>query len=329
MINLYFNLILVIWVPLDIFTGFQLVSIVSSYTFTLYFVISLLRTIKGDIIARFYFIAIGIFLISISLLSLMSLGIIPNTLLTRYLFIAGSFIEIVMFSLLLAFRIDITQKTYQAELENEVAQKTESISKQNIQLQELLQEKEILVKEIFHRVKNNFQILIAHLSVESFSEKNPLIKNNTVRIISKIKSLSIVNDMLYSQKEKELINIKEYFEVFFSHSIDKTAKVELDVDSMHLGASLVKKLGLLVNEMITNTLKHNQETKNLTIYFSCYRLQNKMLRLEYHDSQKKSKKSNSKQGYGTVFIKDFTNSLKNCTIEKGENNFHYIITFEV
>jgi len=328
-INLYFIFFLVVWIPFDISRAIQWVSVVGSYTFFIYFVVSFLMGLKGDKVAKYYFIAIGIFLFSTSSLSLMTLGVFPNTLFTRYIFIVGSFIEIIMFSLLLAFRIDIIRKSYQQKLENEVSEKTKSINVQNKQLQELLKEKEILINEILHRVKNNFQILIAHLSVESMSEKNELIKKHTQKINSKIKSLSVVNDMLYSQNEDELIDVKDYFEVFFPHIIDKTVRFDLKIQSLSLPAKIVKKLGLLVNEMITNTLKHQLHNEEFIIYFSLHKEKNDILVLEYKDSQKKSKEGDYIRGYGTVFIEDFTESFKNCTIKKGDNEFHYIMTLEI
>lgn len=77
-------------------------------------------------------------LVTMSLLILMIIGILPNNIYFRYLFIAGSFIELVMLSLILAFRINLIQKDYQNKLENEILKQTENINDQNKILKNLL-----------------------------------------------------------------------------------------------------------------------------------------------------------------------------------------------
>lgn len=327
--NLFFLIILFFWVPLDLFVGFQLVNFVSSYLFLIYFFLSLNEFRKGNRIAKYYLIAIGIFLISISLLSLMVIGVFPNTLITRYLFIMGSLIEIVMFSLLLALRIDLSQKSYQNRLEEEILKKTENINSQNLQLQQLLQDKETLLRELFHRVKNNFQILIAYLSSEESKEKDKYVKATIDQVIAKLKSMSIVHDMLYGYNSTKETDTKKYFEMLFSHLTLPNFKYSLMVDDLNVDGKTLKKLGLLVNELITNTIKHSGDEGPVEIRFSFCRIDANRVELQYQDTQQDLYQRSFQKGYGTVFIEELTTSFKNCFIEKGTNAFHYIITFEL
>lgn len=328
-LNLLFLLILVFWVPLDIEIGFTLLNIVSSYLFFTYFILSFLLILKKSAIAKYYFIAIGIFLITISLLSLMTIGILPNNIYFRYLFIAGSFIELVMLSLILAFRINLIQKEYQNKLENEILKQTKNINDQNKILKNLLKEKEELLKEIFHRIKNNFQILIAMLSMEINKEDSNYTKNKIENIILKLKSMAIVHDMLYNQKDNEIINIKNFFLKLCHHLSLPNIKINVSIDDFFLDIKITKDLGLLINELITNSIKHSNYGEICEIYLNISQKEN-MIILEYKDNGKNIRKYNNKKGYGTVFIEEFTSKFNNCNITLDKNNsFHYHINFKI
>ncbi|MDN5101485.1 7TM diverse intracellular signaling domain-containing protein [Aliarcobacter butzleri] len=326
-LNLLFLLILVFWVPLDIEVGFTLINFVTSYLFLTYFILSFILALQNNAIAKYYFIAIGIFLITISLLSLMTIGVLPNNIYFRYLFLVGSFIELVMLSLLLAFRINLIQKEYENKLEDEILKQTKNINQQNKVLKNLLREKEEFLKEIFHRVKNNFQILIAMLSMEINKENSNYTKNKIENIILKLKSMSIVHDMLYNQKDSELVNIKDFFSKLCYHLSLPSIKIEASIDEFFLISKIVKDLGLLVNELITNSIKHSNYDDVCKIYLNIFKKDNIII-IEYKDDGKDLKNLNYKQGYGTIFIEEFTSKLNNCKVELTDS-FEYYISFEL
>lgn len=326
-LNLLFLLILVFWVPLDIVVGFTLINFVTSYLFLTYFILSFILALQKNAIAKYYFIAIGIFLITISLLSLMTMGVLPNNIYFRYLFLVGSFIELVMLSLLLAFRINLIQKEYENKLQDEILKQTKNINQQNKVLKNLLREKEELLKEIFHRIKNNFQILIAMLSMEINKEDSIYTKNKIENIILKLKSMSIVHDMLYNKKDDEMINIKDFFSKLCYHLSLPLIKIEASMEDFFLTSKITKDLGLLINELITNSIKHSNYDDICKIYLNISKKDNNII-IEYRDDGKNSKNSNYKQGYGTIFIEEFTSKLSNCNVELN-NSFEYYISFEL
>ncbi|MDD2888043.1 MAG: 7TM diverse intracellular signaling domain-containing protein [Aliarcobacter sp.] len=328
-LNLVFLLILVFWIPFDIAIGFTLLNIISTYLFFTYFILSFILILKKSTIAKYYFIAIGIFLITISLLSLMTIGILPNNVYFRYLFVAGSFIELVMLSLILAFKINLIQKEYQYKLEEEILKQTKNINEQNETLKNLLKEKEEHLKEIFHRIKNNFQILIAMLSLEINKEDSNYTKNKLENIIIKLKSMSIVYDMLYNQNNNETINVKEFFTKLCFHLSLPSIHIKSLIDDIYLNSKITKDLGLLVNELITNSIKHSNHKEICEIYLNISQKENIII-LEYKDNGENIKKTTNKEGYGTFFIEEFSSKFNNCTINLDKNDsFHYHINFEV
>ena len=328
-LNLVFLLILVFWIPFDIAIGFTLLNIIATYLFFTYFILSFILILKKSAIAKYYFIAIGIFLITISLLSLMTIGILPNNVYFRYLFVAGSFIELVMLSLILAFKINLIQKEYQYKLEEEILKQTKNINDQNETLKNLLKEKEEHLKEIFHRIKNNFQILIAMLSLEINKEDSNYTKNKLENIIIKLKSMSIVYDMLYNQNNNEVINVKEFFTKLCFHLSLPSINIKSSIDDFYLNSKITKDLGLLVNELITNSIKHSNHKEICKIYLNISQKENIII-LEYKDNGEHIKKPTNKEGYGTFLIEEFSSKFNNCTINLDKNNsFHYYINFEV
>ena len=326
-LTLLFLLILVFWVSLDIEVGFTLLNIVSPYIFFTYLILSFMLILKKSAIAKYYFIAMSIYLITMSLLILMIIGILPNNIYFRYLFIAGSFIELVMLSLILAFRINLIQKEYQNKLENEILKQTENINDQNKILKNLLKDKEELLKEIFHRIKNNFQILIAMLSIEINKEDSNYTKNKIENIILKLKSMSIVHDMLYNQKDDEIVSLKEFFSKLCYHLSLPNIKINTSIDEFFLDTKIIKNLGLLINELITNSIKHSNYEEICEIYLSISKKDNIVI-IEYKDDGNNIKNSNYKQGYGTIFIEEFTSKLNNCKVELNDF-FEYYISFQL
>lgn len=323
---LLFLLVLVFWVSLDVEMGFTLLNIVSPFIFFTYLILSFILMLKSAI-AKYYFIAMAIYLITMSLLILMIVGVFPNNIYFRYLFLVGSFIELVMLSLILAFRINLIQKEYENKLEDEILKQTKNINQQNKVLKNLLREKEEFLKEIFHRVKNNFQILIAMLSMEINKENSNYTKNKIENIILKLKSMSIVHDMLYNQKDSELVNIKDFFSKFCYHLSLPNIKINASIDEFFLISKIVKDLGLLINELITNSIKHSNYKEICEITLSIYKKDNIVI-IEYKDGGNSIKNSNYKQGYGTIFIEEFTSKLNNCKVELNDF-FEYYISFQL
>lgn len=137
-----------------------------------------------------------------------------------------------------------------------------------------LREKEQLLKEIHHRVKNNLQIIYSLLNLQSslITDETHLEAMRDSR--NRIKSMALVHEMLYSSSDLSSINLDAYIRSLIQHlsftysnprqdiqydvQIDK--KISLEIDRMI-------PLGLLVNEMISNSLKYAfpERDGNITI----------------------------------------------------------------
>ena len=126
--------------------------------------------------------------------------------------------------------------------------------------QKLVEEKEWLVKEIHHRVKNNLQIVISLLNVQSDYLDNPSALNAIQESRERMQAIALIHQKLYQPNYGTLIKMKSYIEemVGYLGNFTNSQKVffKLDVEDAGLDVSQAVPLGLILNEAITNSLKY-------------------------------------------------------------------------
>ncbi len=130
-------------------------------------------------------------------------------------------------------------------------------------IKESLEEKEILLKEIHHRVKNNLQIISSLLNLQSRQIDNNYYLDIFKESQNRIKTMALVHEKLYQSKKLSLINFSNYIQsvvinLFHSYNINSD-KVNLDIDvdkEIAMGIDLAIPCGLIVNELISNSMKY-------------------------------------------------------------------------
>jgi len=129
-------------------------------------------------------------------------------------------------------------------------------------IEESLQEKDVLLREIHHRVKNNMQIIQSFLSIQAdkISEKElkkPLIESN-----NRIYSMALIHETLYHSEDLAKLNIKAYFQTISDHLFriyhNPSQKITLTVsaDPIDLDMDHCIACGLIINELVSNALKY-------------------------------------------------------------------------
>lgn len=142
-----------------------------------------------------------------------------------------------------------------------VAHDVSEKKKSNDEIVESLKEKEVMLKEIHHRVKNNLQIISSILNLQSSFVSD----ENTLEILqesrNRIRSMAIIHENLYRTEDFSSINFADYLgnlvtNLIASYRIQEVIHLDSNVDEIDLVLDQAIPCGLLVNELITNALKY-------------------------------------------------------------------------
>lgn len=125
-----------------------------------------------------------------------------------------------------------------------------------------LKEKEMLLREIHHRVKNNMQIINSLLSLQAEYVKD----DGSIELFrdtqNRVKSMAMIHEKLYQSESLARINFAEYihsliFEILSSYKLDSDRiEIKIDVEDIFFGIDTAIPLALITNELIINSLKH-------------------------------------------------------------------------
>jgi two-component sensor histidine kinase/ligand-binding sensor domain-containing protein len=154
-------------------------------------------------------------------------------------------------------------------LEQRVEMRTREIMRQK-------EEKDVLLKEVHHRVKNNMQVITSLLNIQSFYIKDPESLKLIAESKNRIKSMALIHEKLYESKEFTKISISDYVdsllsELISAYGINQEIVLEKNITAGNFSIDTVIPLGLLINEVISNSLKYafvNREVGNIFIELS-------------------------------------------------------------
>lgn len=140
-------------------------------------------------------------------------------------------------------------------------------------LESSLNEKGALLREVHHRVKNNLQIISSLLNLQSnYVEDN--FKDILLVTQSRIRSMAMIHSKMYNSNDLTHIHIKNYIDnflsdLFYLYGVDKTIiTLNTDIEDLKMGIDTAIPLGLIINELIINILKHafpNNQRGNILI----------------------------------------------------------------
>lgn len=138
----------------------------------------------------------------------------------------------------------------------------EKIEYQNAIITETLAEKELLLKEIHHRVKNNLQIVSSLLNLQSKKIQNEDVLSSIEEGKNRVEAMSLIHQNLYQRDTVSTINMKSYLAQLtdnLSRSFDmkrKNISLKVLVDEINFDIDTAVPIGLIINELISNAYKH-------------------------------------------------------------------------
>ena len=136
-----------------------------------------------------------------------------------------------------------------------------------LELTRQLNEKEIILKEVNHRIKNNIRSIEAVLSLQIAEINNPESKEIISDALRRIQSMRIIYDKLLISHDYKNTSAKAYLEDLLSAIIEvfpdrNKIKIITDISEFNMNAKMLFPLGSIVNELVTNSIKHSFAKKN-------------------------------------------------------------------
>lgn len=158
-------------------------------------------------------------------------------------------------------------------------------------IKESLKEKEILLREIHHRVKNNLQIISVLLSLQSEEIEDPKILEKYKESENRIHSMALIHERMYQSQDLSSIDFTDYVknliaDITYAYGFDsQMLEIKMDLDKSNLSIETVMPLGLIINELVSNSLKYafkDVENNKISIIFK--KEHNNKFKLEIMDN---------------------------------------------
>lgn len=148
----------------------------------------------------------------------------------------------------------------------------------SLQVNQLMEDKEMLIKEIHHRVKNNLMIIASLLNMQSYYIKDEEAKAYFKESENRAQSMALIHERLYRTGDLQNVELGDYItslakDLFGTYvtNPDKV-KMEIEVENVKLHIDSMIPLGLIINEVVTNTLKYAfPEDKTGTLIIKFYK----------------------------------------------------------
>lgn len=195
-------------------------------------------------------------------------------------------------------------------------------------------EKDVLIQEVHHRVKNNMQFISTLLEMQQGSSKNVnesiVLQDANVRVAS----MSLVHEMLYQDDNGELIMLPEYIHNLLdllkdSFNIQENeVLVHLKIDPVLVTPQQATAIGLIINEFFSNSVKHAFfTTENPEFHLTVEDLSdsNEFVLTMWDNGPGTEQEIESSRSLGVKLIRLLTNQLKAKGEWKTKSNFHYSI----
>ncbi|MEL6561405.1 MAG: tetratricopeptide repeat protein [Bacteroidota bacterium] len=197
------------------------------------------------------------------------------------------------------------------------SQSNNQLKEKNEIINDALNKNQLLMREIHHRVKNNLQIVSSLLSIQSVYLKDGHAKKAVDNIQSRVLSMAMVHQNLYKGNDATVVDTELYLENLISSLEDSFSDenqpidFEIDIASFEISSEYAVNLGLLVNEITTNSLKHafpSDFDKKPAISISLEKHDNDV-KLSVADNGIGMKNNSDEESYGSHLIKTLTKSM--------------------
>ncbi len=269
---------------------------------------------------------------------------------TNYILQSATLIDAFIFSIGIAIRFGISNKEKQqiqndlisqmkinekiqeqnaAQLETKVNERTEALNKRN-------RENELLIKEIHHRVKNNLQVVSSLLNISERKISDENAKQPFRDSANRINSMGLIHSFLYQNENFSDIDLEKYIRQLTDMLADSfrakypSIQIILNVGPVKLDMDSAIEMGLIINELVTNSLKHGVYADDKPVIKLSMQEEGGKLNLKVKDNglSRGNQKINMEASFGMRMISALARKLNGTLSIEQENGFEVTIVFE-
>jgi two-component sensor histidine kinase len=248
-----------------------------------------------------------------------------------------------LFSTLLILFILYRNNRQKQKANTILQEQKEKINTQNITLENTLSqltaknaENELLLKEIHHRVKNNLEVVSSLLALQSAKIDDPEIQDAMLASQNRVHSMGILHQKLYQSEHLAFIEMKNYFKNLCENILDsynETDRIKVDIvmREVELDVDTAVPIGLIVNELLTNSLKYAfPDGKNGNIKLSLENIDKEHLILKISDNGIGKTLNNKAKGtgFGTQLVDLLTRQIDGKLVQEVSNGTMISINFK-
>ncbi|HRD52365.1 MAG TPA: PAS domain S-box protein [Flavobacteriales bacterium] len=204
-------------------------------------------------------------------------------------------------------------------------------------LEHSLAEKEVLLKEVHHRVKNNLQVISSITKLQGERDGiDPKVREMLHHSRDRVRSMALIHESLYQNKQFSSIDLADYIDglarnLLLSYSTSGRIALDLDLQPVHLSIDQAMPCGLILNEVISNALKHGfSENRQGTIRI-VLRMEEDRVRVEAMDDGVGFPEGFDEErdgGLGLELIQLLSTQLDGRMERRSEVGVSYLLTFE-
>ena len=196
-------------------------------------------------------------------------------------------------------------------------QTNELLSIQKTEIEKKNQQNELLLKEIHHRVKNNLETVSSLLALQSATIEDPAVLDAMQESQNRVQSMGMIHQKLYQGENLAAIEMKDYFVnlsegVLDSFGTEGRVQVECAMQELELDVDTAVPIGLIVNELLTNSLKYafpNGQSGQIKISLKELNASDLELTVADDGIGKNTIEANQSKGFGTQLIQLLTRQI--------------------
>ncbi len=203
-------------------------------------------------------------------------------------------------------------------------------------IRNLLQEKELILKEVHHRIKNNMNTIRALLLLQGDKQENPLCTEILTDAANRVQSMMMLYDKLYRSDNYRELSIKEFLpglamEItgLFRESVPIEA--EIDIQDFVLRVEDLSPIGIIINELITNSMKYAFSGRENGSIYLCALKKDSLVTIIYRDNGVGLPEFitfNNTTGFGLQLVAMLVEQIHGSIMVDRNSGTEYIITFE-